>query len=111
VVPFQLTAGYQIKQMHRWVPRLTPYLGAGYTTLHYKETSEFAGAGENVTLRKGGPHAVGGVEVKVLKWLGAAAEFGWSSIDHAIGTSGLSKEFGETNLGGTTLRAKITVGR
>ena len=111
VTPIELTFGYRFNQLHRFVPRLTPYIGAGYTSLKYQETSSFAAAGEDVDDRFGGHHFMGGAEIKILKWLGFAGEFTWMSVPDAIGKAGISKEFGETDLGGSTIRGKITIGR
>lgn len=111
VTPIELTFGYRFNQLHRFVPRLTPYIGAGYTSLKYEETSSFAASGEDVADRFAGHHFMGGAELKIFKWLGVAGEFMWMSVPDAIGTAGVSKEFGETDLGGSTLRGKITIGR
>ena len=111
VTPLEFTFGYRFNQMHKLVPRLTPYAGAGFTSLKYAETSSFAAAGEDVDERFTGHHFMGGAELKILKWLGVAGEFEWLSVPDAIGTAGVSKEFGETDLGGSTIRGKITIGR
>ena len=111
VTPIELTVGYRFNQLHRFVPRLTPYIGAGYTSLKYDESSTFAAAGEDVKDRFSGHHFMGGAELKIFKWLGIAGEFTWMSVPDAIGTAGVSKEFGESDLGGSTLRGKITIGR
>ena len=111
MTPIELTVGYRFNQMHRFVPRLTPYIGAGYTSLKYEESSSFAAAGEDVDERFDGHHFMGGAELKVFKWLGIAGEYSWSTVPDAIGTGGVSKDFGETDLGGHTIRGKITIGR
>lgn len=111
VTPIELTVGYQFRQLHRRVPRLTPYAGAGYSSFKYQETSSFSASGEDANDRFGGYHVLGGAEFKIVKWLGVAGEVAWTSIEDAIGAAGVSKEFGETNLGGRTLRAKVTIGR
>ena len=77
----------------------------------YKETSSFSTPAEDVDERFNGYHVIGGVEYKVLRWLGLAGEAAWTTIPDAIGTGGASKEFGDTDLGGTSFRAKITIGR
>ena len=77
----------------------------------YKETSSFSTPAEDVDERFNGYHVIGGVEYKVLRWLGLGGEAAWTTIPDAIGSGGASKEFGETELGGTSFRAKITIGR
>ncbi len=108
VTPVQFTAGWKFRRRNS---RLVPYAGGGFTALSYKETASFAGAGEDVTERFNGYHVVGGAEYKVLRWLGLGGEFAWTTIPDSIGTAGVSKAFGETDLGGTSFRAKITIGR
>ena len=108
LTPIEFTAGWRFRLRY---PRLVPYIGGGLTSLGYEETSSFAGAGEDVSDRFSGYHLVGGAQFKVRRWLGLGAEFVWTTIPDALGADGVSKVFGETDLGGTSLRAKITIGR
>lgn len=109
VVPLEISAGWRFR--FRRLPRLIPYAAAGYTSMGYRETSSFSGAGEDVDQRFGGYHLRGGAEFKITRWLGVAGELAWTTVPDAIGEGGVSKAFGEDNLGGTSLRARITVGR
>lgn len=88
-----------------------PYVGAGFGLVAYRESSEFAGPGDDVDERYTSYHALGGVEIPVWKWFGAAAEVHWSRVSRAFGEAGLSHEFGEDDLGGVSFRIKVTVGR
>jgi hypothetical protein len=108
ITPFELTAGYRAAQLS---PRIVPYGGVGYSSYGYKETSDFADPGENVDDRFGGFHLQGGVEFLVSRWLAVGGEATWSSIANAIGKGGVSEQFNEDNLGGTSIRLKISVGR
>ena len=109
VTPIEVSAGWQFKL--RKAPKLTPYVAGGYTSLRYEETSDFATGSENVDQHYGGYHLFGGAEYKVTRWLGAAGEVAWRTVPNALGDDGVSKAFREDNLGGTTLRFKITIGR
>jgi hypothetical protein len=111
ITPIELTGGWQFHGRRSIWRRLTPYVGAGFSSYSYKETSTFATGNENADDRFSGYHLLGGGEVKLLKWLGVAGEVAWTTVPDAIGTAGISKEFGETDLGGTTFRLKITVGQ
>ena len=91
--------------------RLLPHLGGGYTRLRYEETADFAEPGDNVAEWFNGFHVVGGVEVRVARWVGLTGEAVWTSVADAIGTGGASQAFDEDNLGGTSLRLKIVIGR
>jgi hypothetical protein len=54
---------------------------------------------------------MGGATVRLTRWLGVGGEFAWTTVPDAIGSGGVSAEFNEDNLGGTSLRLKILVGR
>ena len=109
LVPIEISAGWKFR--FRTLPKLIPYVAGGYTSLSYKETSLFSGSGENVDDRFGGYHLRGGAEFKVMRWLGVAGEFAWTTVPDAIGGGGVSKAFTEDDLGGISFRARITVGR
>ena len=91
--------------------RLRPYVGGGFGWVAYKESADFAASGDNVDDRFTSVHVLGGVEVPVWRWVGAVAEFQWRRVAGALGEAGLSKEFGEDDLGGVAFRVKVTVGR
>ena len=109
ITPFELSGGWQFRI--RQAPKLHPYLMGGFTSYGYKETSEFADTAENVDERFSGYHLGGGAEYRIMRWLGVAGEFIWTTVPDAIGSGGVSAEFDETDLGGTSFRFKITVGR
>lgn len=108
ITPVEITAGWKFRFRNS---RLVPYAGGGFTMYGYKETSSFSTPAEDVDERFNGYHVIGGVEYKVLRWLALGGEAAWTTIPDAIGTGGASKEFGESELGGTSFRAKITIGR
>jgi opacity protein-like surface antigen len=108
ITPVELTAGWKFRRRNS---RLIPYAGGGVTWYGYKETSSFSTPVEDVDERFNGYHVMGGVEFKVRRWLGVGGEAAWTTIPDAIGTGGVSKVFGDTDLGGTSFRAKITIGR
>jgi opacity protein-like surface antigen len=109
VTPIELTGGYRFDVS----ARVVPYAGAGIGWHRYEETSQFAEASENVKERFTGYHVLGGVEVRAARWLGGAFEAQWATVPDALGSdpNGVSKEFGETNLGGVTARVKVVIGR
>lgn len=105
---FEAAVGWRFRPLFS---RLRPYVGAGYTRLQYEETADFAADGDDVKDGFNGFHVVGGVEVRVTRWIGLAGDVVWTSVADAIGESGASKAFGEDNLGGTSLRLKLVIGR
>lgn len=109
VTPIELSAGWRFR--FRRAPKFTPYVAGGLTMLQYRETSKFATTSEDADGSYNGYHLIGGAEYKIMRWLGVAGEGSWSTVPDAIGDTGVSKTFNETDLGGKTIRLKITIGR
>lgn len=109
MTPVDVTAGWRFRP---WLGgRLRPLLGVGYTWMKYQEKSDFATSGDDVSESFNGFHVLGGGEFRLHRLLGLQAEVVWTSIANAIGESGASKAFDETNLGGTSARLKLVIGR
>jgi opacity protein-like surface antigen len=110
VTPIELTGGYRFGRADA---RIVPYGGGGVGWHHYKETSEFATDAENVDATHTGYHILGGAEVRIMRWLSAAGEAQWTTVRDALGQdpNAVSTAFDETDLGGTTFRVKIIIGR
>ena len=109
VTPIEISAGWRFRFAR--LPRLQPYAAGGFSSYGYKETSQFAAATEDVDERFNGYHVMGGAEVKLLRWLGVAGEVAWATVPDALGEGGVSEAFNETDLGGTSFRFKVTIGR
>jgi hypothetical protein len=109
IVPVEISAGWKFRI--RQLPKLIPYVAGGYSSFSYKETSSFAGTDEEADDRFGGYHLRGGAEFKLTAWLGVAGEMTWTTVPDGLGGGGVSNEFNETDLGGTSFRARITIGR
>lgn len=109
VTPIEISAGWRFR--FRRAPKLTPYAAGGFTILKYRETSDFSTGSEDADESFNGYHVIGGAEYKITRWLGLASEASWSTVPDALGEAGVSAAFNETDLGGTTFRVKITVGR
>ena len=89
--------------------RTVPYVGGGGLAQLYSEKSHFAVAGEDVSQTNVGYFAVAGIEVGAVRWLVVGVEAQFRGVPHAIGQTGISQSFGETNLGGFTARILIGV--
>jgi hypothetical protein len=109
VTPIEISAGWRFRI--RQLPRLIPYAAGGLTSMRYEETSDFSTSAEDGHDTFNGIHLLGGAEYKITRWLGVAGEASWTTVPDALGEGGVSKAFNETDLGGTTLRFKITIGR
>ena len=109
IVPVELTGGYRFD----YGAPLVPYAGAGVGWHRYEERSEFADADENARDVFTGFHVLGGTELRLGRWMGAAFEAEWATVPDALGGSpnSIAREFQESNLGAVTFRGKIIVGR
>jgi opacity protein-like surface antigen len=107
LTPIELSVGYRF----RTAPRLFPYVGLGVGSYGYKETSDFADAGENVDTRHSGYLAVAGAEVRVLRLVGIAGDVQYTRVHGILGNGGISKDVGENDLGGVAVRLRVTFGR
>jgi opacity protein-like surface antigen len=90
--------------------RLIPFVGGGAGVVQYKETADFAQAGDDVDESFTSYHFVGGVEVPLWKFVGVGAEYHHRWVPDGLGTGGVSAEFNETDLGGGTFRFRVIVG-
>lgn len=108
VTPIEITGGWRFRNLSQ---RMVPYAGAGWSSYRYQETSQFAEAGEDVDQRHTGFHILAGAEFRLTTWLGVGGEVAWARIPDALGEGGASEAFDETDLGGTSLRLKISIGR
>jgi opacity protein-like surface antigen len=108
IKPVLVTAGYRFGGPRSMV---RPYVGAGIGWYRYEETSEFATPSEDVSERFTGYHVLGGGEYRLSDRIGLAGEAEWSTVPDALGQdpSGVSAVFDETDLGGVTLRIKLTI--
>lgn len=109
ITPLELTAGWRFR--FRRAPRFRPYLGGGLTSYRYEESSASAIGLENVEERFSGYHVLGGADYRIARWIAIGGDAVWATVPDAIGIGGVSAEFDETDLGGTSFRFKITIGR
>jgi opacity protein-like surface antigen len=108
ITPVELTGGYRVSSGSR----LIPYAGGGRGWQHYDERSAFAEADDDVDDRFTGFHLLGGVELRLARWVGTAVDAQWTRVPNALGqnANGVSSGFGESDLGGVTYRIKVIIG-
>jgi hypothetical protein len=109
ITPLEITGGYRFRP--RQFRQLRPYVGAGVTSYSYKEVSNFAVSGEDLTTRHAGLVGVGGLEFRLHRYVGISADMEVSHVTGILGQQGISKEVGESNLGGISARFRLIVGR
>jgi opacity protein-like surface antigen len=107
ITPLELSAGYRFFSSSRFVP----YAGAGVGRYGYREESDGAAAGDNVDTHHSGYLAVGGVEIRLHRWVGVAVDAQYTHITGILGAAGVSKDAGESDLGGVAGRFKVLIGR
>jgi hypothetical protein len=87
---------------------LAPYIGGGVGVLKYTETSAFAESGDNVDHAFTSYHVLAGVDAPVWHGLGVDLGVLYRWVPNAIGKAGVSQVFNEKDLGGATIRVKVT---
>lgn len=104
--PLDVSAGWRMP-----AGRFTPYAGLGVTTIAYKESGDFAQAGDDVSDSASGLLLLGGVDVKVWRWVSLGGEVRHRSVTGVLGDGGVSEVFGEDQLGGTSFAIRLSIGR
>jgi hypothetical protein len=109
ITPLELSLGYRFGASTS--SRLVPYVAGGVGSYAYQETADFAATGDNVDTRHSGYLAAGGVEFRVHRWIGVAVDAQYTHVSGILGDGGISKDAGETDLGGVAARFKVLIGR
>jgi opacity protein-like surface antigen len=104
ITPVFLTVGYRFRDGRL----IVPYVGAGASRTSYQEESEVAGETFDDDRSKTGFLGVAGVEVGRGTFR-VGAEVGYSAVSDALGLGGVSKVYGEDNLGGVHAVGKLIV--
>lgn len=105
LIPVYGMVGYRFGHSSRWAPYVA--LGAGATSYH--EKSDVAGLIETASATKAAGHAAAG-----LDFLAGPVRFGaevmYSTVPNTIGESGVSKVYGEKDVGGLSVVARLAFG-
>jgi opacity protein-like surface antigen len=106
--PWEFSVGWRVP-LDR-AQRFVAYGGAGSLYVTYRETSDFAGPGENVDESFTGQLAFGGLDVRIWKLVSAGVEVQYRTVPDALGREGsVSAGYDETNLGGTAIRFMVGI--
>jgi hypothetical protein len=114
VTPIEVSAGYRFTLTS---PNAVPYVGAGVGSYGYHEQSSTVGLSSSETsnavfdARHLGFLAVGGVDVRVSRWISVSGDVQYTRVTGVLGRGGVSQQAGETDLGGVAVRARVLVGR
>jgi hypothetical protein len=101
IVPIQGTIGYRFG-----IGALVPYVGVGGGITYYHEESTVGGVRDSASHSNGSGHVLAGVEYGkgALRF---GAEVAYSLVPNTIGVGGVSKVYGEDDLGGLSLVGKV----
>jgi opacity protein-like surface antigen len=105
-----VSAGWKVIQVRETGRPLLSYFGGGVGRVRYEERSPFALPGDDVDTTATSYHIVGGVEVKVLSWLGIAGEVRYRWVPNLLGEGGTSAALHDNNFGGFAAGAGVTLG-
>jgi hypothetical protein len=109
LTPIEIAGGYRFGA--DFSNRVTPYVGGGFASYTYRESSDFDAAGDEFSKRGNGFLVVGGAEFRVHPWAVVSADVQFTKVGGVLGDGGLSQEFGEDDLGGIAARFRIIIGR
>ena len=104
LTPVFLTVGYRFRDGKL----IVPYAGIGGSVTSYKEESEVAGEAFDDDRSKAGFLGLAGVEVGRGTFR-VGAEAGYTTVPDAVGLAGVSKVYGENDLGGWHAVGKLIV--
>jgi hypothetical protein len=104
LTPIFGTVGYRFHEGRT----LVPYLGVGAGVTKFRETSDVAGDIQEERQSKSSYHALLGLEVGKGR-LRFGVEGVYSSTPDSIGVGGVSKVYGEKDLGGFTVLGKVVL--
>ncbi len=107
MTPIEVSAGWRALDRGS----LQPYFGVGLLIQKYTEHSSFEDPSEAVVQTNHGLLVFGGASVPFGRHVSAMAELQYRSLPKALGQSGVSSDFKETNLGGVVIRLLLAVGR
>jgi hypothetical protein len=109
LAPLEIGGGWRFPALA--AGRLVPYAGGGFLRMGYRETSQFAIGDDNTDTSFNGGLVFGGIEASIVSWVIAGAEAQYRSVPGALGDGGVSQAFGDTDLGGVTVRVLVGIRR
>lgn len=108
ITSVDLIAGWRFRLGSKRKPSpLAPYLGIGLEIASYREESTVAGLGETDEQSKTGFQFLGGLEYRMFGNFAIGAEAGYSIVSGALGVGGVSKIYGEDDIGGFRVMGRI----
>jgi hypothetical protein len=91
--------------------RLVPFAGGGVSLLNYEEASPFPRSGDDLSERFTGYQLFGGIDLGLSKWLALGGQVRYRAFADALGQGGVSAALDESDLGGISFAARVSIGR
>lgn len=107
LTPLDVMAGWRFDGRRR----LVPFVAAGVTSIGYRETSDFADSDENANERATGFVVVAGAEVRLRRLVHVRGDLRFRRAGGVLGDRGVSREYGEQDLGGFGAAVRLVIGR
>jgi len=107
ITSIDVLAGWRFKLGGKKPSRFVPYAALGVELASYKEESTVAGLVETSDASQAGFQAVGGVEASIAGGWSLAAEVGYATVPSALGVGGVSKIYGEDDIGGLRVMGRV----
>jgi opacity protein-like surface antigen len=107
ITSFDVLAGWRLRLGGRKPSRFVPYAAIGIEYASYEEKSTVAGLVEKSDASKTGFQGVLGLEFRVFGGLCVAAEGGYSTVTSVLGVGGVSKIYGEDDIGGFRVMGRL----
>jgi opacity protein-like surface antigen len=108
ITSVDIIAGWRFRLGKKQKPSpFTPYVGVGVDIASYKEESTVAGLVETDEQSKTGVQFLGGLEYRAFGSFAVSAEAGYSILSGTIGLGGISKIYGEDDIGGFRIMGRI----
>lgn len=108
LLPVQASLGYRLGKRRFFGISYTPYFGAGAGIAAYQEESTVGGLFERQSFSKGSGHGLLGAELDRGP-VSFAVEAQYSFVPNVVGMGGVSKVYGESDIGGFSVLAKIVL--
>ena len=108
--PIEVSAGYRLNPVRRTRTGVVAspvawFAGGGVGSVGYTETDDES----EISDRFVAYHVMGGADVTLWRYLQIGAEARYRWVPDGLGAGGISDEFNETDLGGSTFRVRIGV--
>lgn len=112
LTPIEISGGYRwrpIRLGQRGALRLAPYVAGGAGVVRYRESSDDDHPEELVEASFTSYHMLAGVDVPIGSRVTGGVEYQRRWVPGGLGEGGVSLAYGETDLGGGTLRMLVRV--